>query len=202
MKYLFYLIGIVFLFVILPVPHKETKVLSYATAKTTSSDKLKQSVESSPITSKAENTASGSITPTPTATPEPVFKRVKAITLPSQEEIAQKIREIFPEDPEVAVAVFRAESGLRVDAVNWNCYYTGKNGNTYSTSCQTEERGRAWSVDCGVAQLNFPGQVCPSESFQLDWNLYQAKSKYLARGWQPWYAHTYGSYKRFLVSQY
>ncbi len=124
---------------------------------------------------------------------KPTVKSLVAVILSSQEVIATQVKAAFIEDPERAVAVFRAESGLRPEAQGWNCYYNG-----VSTPCKPQDRPKAWSTDCGVAQLNFPGTECPAEAFNPDWNIQQAKSKYDHRGWQPWSAYNNGAYEAFL----
>lgn len=129
--------------------------------------------------------------PKPTATPK--FKRKLAMVLPSQKEVAQKVREVFTEEPEIALAVFRAESGLRPDAQGWNCRYNGK-----SQACKPQDRAQAWSVDCGVAQINTPGSVCPEHLYDVETNLIEAHKKYVRRGWQPWVAHNQGKHLAFL----
>lgn len=121
-----------------------------------------------------------------------------AMVLPSQEEVAQKVKGVFTEEPEVAVAVFRAESGLRPDAQGWNCYYTNNAGIRYSAACAPEDRGRAWSTDCGVAQINTPGNTCPEYLLNVEENLRAAKNKYNARGWTPWVAWKIGRHLAFL----
>lgn len=122
-----------------------------------------------------------------------VPKSKTAITLPTQEKIATQVREVFKEDPETAVAVFRAESGLRADAQGWNCHYDGK-----SKPCKPEDRVNAWSVDCGVAQINTPGNTCPEHLYDPQTNLAEAYEKYTRRGWQPWVAHKQGKHLAFL----
>lgn len=128
-----------------------------------------------------------------TPTPAPKPKTKMAMVLPSQQEVAQKVKGIFTEDPETAVAVFRAESGLRPDAQGWNCMYNG-----ISLPCRPEDRPRAWSTDCGVAQINTPGTTCPEELFEIETNLRKAKAKYESRGWQPWSAWKAGKHLVFL----
>lgn len=127
----------------------------------------------------------------PSPTPKPRTKT--AMVLPSQEEVARKVKGVFTRDPETAVAVFRAESGLRPDAQGWNCYYNG-----ISSACRPEDRSKAWSTDCGVAQINTPGTICPRELLEVDTNLKRAKQKYTARGWQPWSAWLSGKHLAFL----
>jgi hypothetical protein len=99
------------------------------------------------------------------------------------------IEQYFPEEKEIAKAVAMAESGLRADAMGWNCYYAGK-----SQSCRPEDRGQAWSVDCGLFQINVIGKTCPQELYDISTNLKEARAKYDKRNWQPWYAYTSGKY--------
>ncbi len=104
--------------------------------------------------------------------------------------IAEMVCKYFKNDCKTAMAVFKAESGLRANAMNWNCRY-----GDISTSCKFEDRSLAWSVDCGITQLNFPGQECPKEAFDAEWNIQKAYEwKYKTRGFQPWVAFTSGSY--------
>lgn len=153
------------------------------------------------VNSRNARRSEGSIRrPVPKAT-EPY----KAIVLPNQEIVANKIRNIFIEEPEKAIAVFRSESGLRSNAKGWNCYYTGDNGEQISKACNPEDREKAWSVDCGIAQLNFPGKECPIESMDADWNIQKAHEwKYLSNkraggtGWGPWVAEANGRHLVFL----
>ena len=120
----------------------------------------------------------------------------KAIVLGWQEPIAEKIRATFKDESDIAIATFRAESGLRAEAQGWNCSYG---------ACRIEDRDKAWSTDCGIAQLNFPGSICPAESFDPDWNIQKAYEwKYLPNkkaggtGFGPWVAHATGRYLVFL----
>lgn len=86
-----------------------------------------------------------------------------------------------------AIHIAKSESGLRHKAVNYNCTYE-KNGEVISTSCKPQDRGRAWSVDCGVFQLNFHGQICPVWTMDYQKNVDYAFGMYVRRGFQPWVA--------------
>lgn len=96
------------------------------------------------------------------------------------------------------VAIFTAESGLNPKAMNWNCEYQ-ENGRLVSRACNKEDRERAWSVDCGVAQLNFAGTICPEQAFDPMWNLRMARLKYDRQGKEAWVASWDDNYKKFLV---
>ena len=95
--------------------------------------------------------------------------------------IALKVKQYFKDDFKTALMVFKDESGLQPTRMGYNCIYNGVSG-----ACKPEDRGLAWSVDCGVAQLNFIGKECPPEAFDVDWNLKQAKVKQARRGFTPW----------------
>ena len=125
----------------------------------------------------------------------------KAIVLPNQEAVADKIRSIFVEEPEKAVAVFRSESGLRAIAKGWNCYYTMESGEKYSAACKPEDREQAFSVDCGTAQINVPGTECPIELLDVEQNIERAYQMYKRRGFQPWVAHNNGNYLAFIKNE-
>ena len=81
----------------------------------------------------------------------------------------------------------------------WNCYYTREDGTRYSTICKVEDRKNAWSVDCGVAQINAHGKVCPKELFDVDHNLSVARGKYVrGNGFGAWVAFNLGKHKKYL----
>lgn len=109
------------------------------------------------------------------------------------------IDEIFGKDAKIATATFMHESGLVLDKQGYNCHYYNKDGIRYSTSCKTiEDRANAWSVDCGLTQINVKGKVCPSELFTLEGNMAEAKKKYKTQGLKAWASYTSGRYKKFL----
>lgn len=114
-------------------------------------------------------------------------------SLPMQEKMARMIRYYFSDDLKTALAVFKHESGLNPNSMGWNCLYDGA-----SKACKPQDRPKAWSVDCGLAQLNFPGTVCPKEAFDPEWNLQQARAKFERRGWQPWVAYWSDGYRQSL----
>lgn len=124
----------------------------------------------------------------PTDTPKKIV--YKANVLDWQKPIAEKIAFTFKEDADTAIAVFRAESGLRPNAQGWNCSYG---------VCENSDRKNATSTDCGIAQINFPGSICPAESFNEDWNIKKAHEMYTRRGFQPWSAYNAGKHLVFLT---
>lgn len=121
-----------------------------------------------------------------------------AVQSSSPSEVVRMIEEKFGEKSSLVSAVFKAESGHNPRSMNWNCRYTNERKETVSKSCKPEDRDKAWSVDCGVAQINTIGQTCPEELFEVEHNLAVAKKMYDARGLNPWMAYLNGSYKKHL----
>ena len=82
--------------------------------------------------------------------------------------IEDKIRAMFPEDPDRAVAISKCESGMRANAFN------GKN------------RNGSW--DAGVMQINSVHKYSKEYLFDVDNNLKVARKLYEARGntWGAW----------------
>lgn len=121
-------------------------------------------------------------------------------------ETKEYIDKIFGEDAAVATAVLKHESGLNLKAKNWNCHYyktiTNKDGveeqKRYSTSCKPDDRENAWSVDCGIAQINVKGKVCPDHLLTLSGNMEQVEKKYKEQGLRAWASYNNGRYKKFL----
>jgi hypothetical protein len=104
----------------------------------------------------------------------------------------------FDEVGQDFIAIFTAESGLNPKAVNYNCEYQ-ENGKMVSRSCSEADRGRAWSVDCGIAQLNFAGTKCPETAFDPMWNVRMAKIKFDRQGRNAWVSSWDDNYKKYLV---
>ncbi len=109
-------------------------------------------------------------------------------------DVVKMIEEKFPENPKVVTAVFKAESGLNPKSMNWNCYYNGR-----SKSCLPQDRNKAWSVDCGLAQINRIGKDCPKELFDIENNLAEARKKFdTKQGLNHWYAFKDKLHLKFL----
>lgn len=118
----------------------------------------------------------------------------ETIRLSAKPEIAALVVATFPSDSEEMLAIFMAESGLNKDAVGWNCLYE-EYGSSVSRACKEGDRVNAWSVDCGVSQLNFKGLTCPLEAFDPVWNItVGAKKKYDSQGKEAWTAYNTGVY--------
>lgn len=98
----------------------------------------------------------------------------------------------------IAVAVAKSESGLHSNAMGWNCHYYDAQGKRYSKACNPEDRPKAWSVDCGVMQINHLGKTCPSHLFDPDENIRIGRDMFNNRGFSPWVAFTKGTYLKYL----
>jgi hypothetical protein len=130
---------------------------------------------------------------------EAIARRIDAtVNAIQQAQIRATICTYFGDNCRMATAIFTAESGLNPRSMGWNCYYTNAQGR-YSASCKPGDRNLAWSVDCGIAQLNFRGQVCPEEAFDYRWNIEKAYEwKFKPSGWNPWTVYKTGSYLAYL----
>jgi hypothetical protein len=113
--------------------------------------------------------------------------------------LEKMIKDIFGEDGDTMVAVTIAESLMYGNtAVNYNCEYTRKDGTKYSTSCRKGDQHLAWSVDCGLLQINQRGQVCDDEMFDPVKNINRGKEIYDSQGLGAWSAWKNGSYKKYI----
>ena len=103
-----------------------------------------------------------------------------------------KIKETFPEEPEIMLAIAMAESHLNNNAIGYNCYYEGK-----STNCRKGDEDKAWSVDCFIMQQNFPNRkTCPKVS--VDEHLNDVRKLYDKRKCKPWSVFNSGAYLKYL----
>lgn len=107
--------------------------------------------------------------------------------------LEQHIQRIFGSQAKVALAVLKHESNLKLDAVNYNCIYNGR-----STFCKKGDKLKAWSVDCGIGQANFKGQVCPPKTLTLEGNMEVVEKIYKEQGLRAWVSYKSGAYKKFL----
>lgn len=109
--------------------------------------------------------------------------------------LEEHVKVIFGDKAEVAMAVLKYESGLKLDAINYNCRYNGK-----SKSCKKKDRNEAWSVDCGIAQINVKGKYCPASYMTLEGNMEQVEKIYKEQGLDAWVAYSSGKYKKYLIT--
>ena len=105
----------------------------------------------------------------------------------------QHIQEIFGTKAKIATAVLTHESGLKLDAKGYNCMYNGK-----SKACKKEDRPKAWSVDCGISQVNVKGKICPPELLTLEGNMEAVEKIYKEQGLNAWVSYKNGKYKKHL----
>lgn len=109
-----------------------------------------------------------------------VAENVKGQTSASSiKELSDKIHKIFPECPDVAVAIAKAESNLV------SKYHTNSNG----------------SVDCGIFQINSVHNPTKEQCENEEENIKLAKNIYDKSGWNAWYAFQNNSYKKYLTTE-
>lgn len=111
------------------------------------------------------------------------------------------------------LAIAKAESGLKTDSQGWNCWYQKADkslltpaqaaeiprNKRISTACKPTHRESAWSVDCGVYQINVIGKLdCPKELFDVETNISAAQGKFQRQGYGAWSVYKNGSYKKHL----
>lgn len=107
--------------------------------------------------------------------------------------LEQHIQQIFGSKAKVALAVLKHESNLKLNSINYNCRYNGR-----STFCRKGDEYKAWSVDCGVAQINTKGQICPKELLTLEGNMKALEKIYKEQGLNAFVSYKTGAYKKFL----
>jgi len=124
---------------------------------------------------------------------EQVKKRQEEYSLmsPLDKALAKHFSE---EEARIAKAILTHESRLNPNAKNYNCYYNNK-----STFCKKGDEHLAWSVDCGIAQLNYHGSVCPSYTKSIEKSIEKMADMYEKRGWSPWVSFQSGAYKQYLA---
>ena len=92
--------------------------------------------------------------------------------------LAILIAEAFPENPEIMIAIAKAESGMNPRAVNYN-----RNG----------------SIDTGLFQVNSVHMYDGLSLFDPEKNIKAAREIYDKQGIQAWTSFNNGSYKKFLI---
>lgn len=103
--------------------------------------------------------------------------------------IQEQITDVLPK---VFLKICKAESECNPRAMNWNCYYPDPTPadpkHMKSRACDKPDRLRAWSVDCGLFQINAKGTECPLILFDIKVNISKTVALYDARGLDPWQA--------------
>jgi hypothetical protein len=101
--------------------------------------------------------------------------------------LEEKILDVLPK---IFIKIGKAESELNPKAVNWNCWYFMPTNTDptrkVSRPCLPGDRPKAWSVDCGLFQINIKGNECPQSLFDIDINISKAKAKYDTEGLGAW----------------
>ena len=97
----------------------------------------------------------------------------------TEQRIEKEIRATFPEDPDTAVAIAKAESELNANAYNPEAH-NGCNGSV------------------GIMQIACVHNQSDKEALKdIQFNLKVARRIYDAGGWKPWGAYTDGRYKQY-----
>jgi hypothetical protein len=102
---------------------------------------------------------------------------LRDVVCENENSVEDIISRYFPEDPKMAIAIAKAESGLRAEAVNEN-----SNG----------------TRDAGLFQVNDIHGHSIEERLDLENNVKIARAIYEKSGWYPWVAYTTGEYKKFM----
>lgn len=99
--------------------------------------------------------------------------------------LEEKIRAAFPEDPDTAVAIAKAESRLNPEVIGDKhlAWEDGRNG-----------------MSCGIFQIRvFPNRPGCEKLLDEDFNIEYARELYERSGWLPWSTFKSGRYKNFLI---
>lgn len=100
--------------------------------------------------------------------------------------VEQKVCEIFGTDCRIALAICRAESGCREEAVGDGHLTFFKDGVEYGKSY-------------GVFQIrHLPGRPAPEDLLNAEINIRKAYDMYKVQGWGPWSVFTSGRYLQYL----
>lgn len=138
----------------------------------------------------------------PTGAESPTQPEPPAIPIVTPPTIDQEIERIFGDKATIAKATIFHESNLNLKAINYNCHYYRINSEgkevRYSRSCKPGDAPLAWSVDCGIGQINTRGKVCPAILFTMEGNMAAIERIYKTQGLEAWVSYTSGAYKKFM----
>ena len=91
------------------------------------------------------------------------------------------IIETFPEQPALALAIAKAESGL------------------YPRATNAQDNHKVCRGSFGIFQIGCIHGVDAETLYDPTYNIRKARQLYDERGWQPWGAYTDGSYLKHLA---
>jgi len=122
--------------------------------------------------------------------------------------LIDRIRATFPEEPEVAVAIAKAESGLNPSASSWTDFTSDGKPFSYglfqlnlsvhnldNVACHTAFEGRNYKSKVVNEQLY---NECVSLASDVEVNLRKARQIYDSRGWLAWGAYTNRAFLKHL----
>lgn len=139
--------------------------------------------------------------PTPDEKYEKLIEVVEEAETNPKEQIKEKIREVFGEDAEIAIAIATAESGLVSDKSNvWGDPNNPKRGECSIGLFQINLKSN------GCEGVNVHASKIPGDTLEekIEWlkvpenNILIAKFIYGSSGWYPWSVYKNGKYKQFL----
>jgi hypothetical protein len=122
----------------------------------------------------------------------------------SEVSLIDKIKAVFPEEPDIAVAIAKAESGLKPDTKSYTDYTS--DGKPFSVglfqinlsvhnlddmACHTAFEGRNYKAKVVNEQLY---NDCVALASDVDVNLRKARQIYESRGWNAWGVFTNKSF--------
>lgn len=131
-----------------------------------------------------------------------VFLAPVIVDHPEDESVETKIRKHFPRSHVTMIAIAKAESHMNPNAVGYNCFYSGGKATTTpvkggSKACKIEDRHLAWSMDCGLLQLNTTAKHCPKET--IDEHLDRAAKLSRIQGLDAWVTYWNGAHEKHLA---
>ncbi len=122
----------------------------------------------------------------PTTAPRIDVMVAQAREIQGQLFIERAIREKFGEFANTAVAIAKAESGMRSNAIGDHAIAFYQDGIEYGKSY-------------GVFQIrHLPGRPSPADLLNAEFNIDYAYKLFMRSGFTPWSAYTNGSYYKFI----
>jgi len=124
---------------------------------------------------------------------EPKEVRIEVVVDWTKERIEQEIREVFPEEPNTAVAIAKAEGGLEIEIQARAILSYGRERSfcTFQIHAPAHE-ANAVRLGYGDYRTN------PKSCIAMARVIYDDSKARTGKGWQPWTAWKTGDYKRHL----